>query len=936
MNPANRLIATATGIMLSAAMAAAGQDSRADFNTGLLRGGEEARSIKVDISGVRDLYLAVTYGGDTYNYDQAIWAEPFLIDKAGAKVDLTKLKPVDSQVGWGRLLVNNNHTNQGLSIAGRKFKRGFWAHGPSLLHFKLDGDYVRFEAYAGIDSTAGTNGSAEFIVCDKRPVMPSPSEYGVSPPKPSLPAPPPAGESPHTLNSEAAKILIGNGVDQLVFIRRYTLNANHVYTEYVNSTWTPGGGLCILDLRTGEVRELARELGDGVFNRFDISFDASKIVFDFKKGPNDGYRIYEIGIDGSGLRQLTFEQEDEAELVSRYGGGYHHGTDDLHPCYLPDGGIVFATTRCQYGVLCDVSDTFTTKNLYRMNADGSNMTTLSNSPLSEATPVMLEDGRILYHRWEYVDKAAGNVKALWAMNPDGTTSAEIYGNTISFPETMIYARPIPGAEGKIVMLGASHCCPNNAMGAVIVINTSDELRSAATMRFVTNDIHALAHNGFHFRDENGEWKIDMTGRGGRLFKDPYPISEELFIASRKPKGPAWDAPKAYDLVLLDGDGNERPLYRDESISCWHAYPLRRRVRPAQLALSRDEELAGKGLALCVVADIYKGMECVERGTIKYLRILEEVPRPWAARKAWFADDNDGMAHSAIGDDLLGVKVQYGVVPVEADGSACFYVPAMRNIYFQALDENCLAVQTERTYVHYMPGETRGCIGCHETPNYAPKGPGARTVQAMKHSPAFPSAQPGEKAARKLFDYDRQIQPVWDRHCLQCHSSDKAEGGLNLAGEPEWVYSISYNNLIRLSKSDKQLLGCRSPRNEDAASAGIEYLGPYVLGALSSPLAGMLSQGRIEMRDARLRTYTAKLIESHKDIQVSKAELLEVTNWLDVNCQFHRSYWGRLNAKYAGHANYRPDVTFDEALERSVPESVARAEAAGEKSVAVRP
>ena len=120
----------------------------------------------------------------------------------------------------------------------------------------------------------------------------------------------------------------------------------------------------------------------------------------------------------------------------------------MHPCYLPDGGIVFVTTRCQYGILCNAGDVYTTKVLYRMDGDGGNMRPLSNSPVSEASPAMLPDGRILYHRWEYVDKAAGNLKCLWAMNPDGTGSAEVYGNTITFPETMIYARPIPGAPAR--------------------------------------------------------------------------------------------------------------------------------------------------------------------------------------------------------------------------------------------------------------------------------------------------------------------------------------------------------------------------------------------------------------------------------------------------------------------------------------------------------
>lgn len=290
----------------------------------------------------------------------------------------------------------------------------------------------------------------------------------------------------------------------------------------------------------------------------------------------------------------------------------------------------------------------------------------------------------------------------------------------------------------------------------------------------------------------------------------------------------------------------------------------------------------------------------------------------------------------MGDDLLGLKVQYGVVPVEADGSAHFHVPALRNIYFQALDANCRMVQTERTYVHYMPGEVRSCIGCHEKPNNTPRATVAAVSLAMRRSPSMPAPQPGETRAKRLFDYDRQIQPIWDRHCIQCHSSETIEGDLNLAGDPEGVYSVSYNNLVKLSRSKKQLLGYRTPRNEDAGSAGIEYIPPYALGALTSPLAAMLSLDKIRLRDLGMQAYVDSLAESHCDVRLSEMELLEVTTWLDINCQFHPSYWGRLNAKFKDHPNYRPEVTFDEALLRTIPDSVVRQEGITDEKLAVAP
>ena len=277
--------------------------------------------------------------------------------------------------------------------------------------------------------------------------------------------------------------------DRIVFIKRNTCTSDHYYTDHVNDRAKSGGNLCVLNLRDGKVTELAGELKGGWFGRFDVSFDAKKIVFGWKKAPRQGYRIYEIDIDpatglrakSGGLRQLTHPAADEAELIKKYGksrGGlfYHHGTDDMHPCYLPDGGIVFTSTRCQFGVLCNNDDVFTSAILHRMDADGKNIRKLSNSALSESSPCVMPDGRIMYTRWEYIDKGHIGAKCLWAMKPDGTGSVEIYGNDISYPPTFIYGRPIPDKTNEYVFLGTPHCFPNS-IGTIIRINTSKNIRT---------------------------------------------------------------------------------------------------------------------------------------------------------------------------------------------------------------------------------------------------------------------------------------------------------------------------------------------------------------------------------------------------------------------------------------------------------------------------
>jgi len=207
------------------------------------------------------------------------------------------------------------------------------------------------------------------------------------------------------------------GVDEVLFIKRVPYTASHYYTEYLDSRWTPGGGIFVLSLKDGSIRQLAASLKGGIFGRMDLSFDARKVVFDWKRSADEGYRIYEVGLDGTRLRQVLPAPGNEAGLVEKYRYGYHNGTDDMHPCYLPDGGFAFISTRCQYSTLCHGGDVFTTTVLYRMDGNGGNVRQLSHGALSEATPSILPDGRIMYMRWEYVNKGAVSAKCLWAMGP---------------------------------------------------------------------------------------------------------------------------------------------------------------------------------------------------------------------------------------------------------------------------------------------------------------------------------------------------------------------------------------------------------------------------------------------------------------------------------------------------------------------------------------
>jgi cytochrome c553 len=775
--------------------------------------------------------------------------------------------------------------------------------------------------------------------------------------------------------------LLARGVEQIAFVKRFTYDSNHYYTEFLNSKWMPGGNLCILSLSSGEVRELAPSLSGGVFGAFDVSFDAKRIVFAYKANPEIGYRLYEVGVDGEGLRQLTFSPDNEDEIVGTYRlPGYHHGTEDLDPCYLPDGGIAFISTRCHFGILCDAPDLFPTTVLYRIDGDGSNMRQLTNSSVSENTPCVLPDGRIMYTRWEYVDKGAVSVKCLWAMNPDGSNSVEIYGNDVAIPTTMVMGRPIPDSPNEYVFTGTPHC-PQNCVGTIIRINTTKNIRTSEPMTYITPYTDIRYEPGFAFRDlmDTSRWYQDGSGRGP-LFRESYPLSRSEFLASHKLAGPRWSDAKAYQLYLLYEGGRVEPLYRDSAISCFRPVPLVARAVPPVIPSYKNKELAAKNLAECIVTDVYSGMVGVEKGSIKYLRILEQVPRPWGARRFYqpnYTQDEYDQQHVAISKDThLGLKIQHGVATVEDDGSARFLVPAGRNIFLQALDANYKAIQTERTYVNYMPGEVRSCIGCHESTSQTPRTNARQTPKAMKRAAEMPLAQAGERSAAKTLSYARDVQPVWDKHCIRCHNADNAKGNLNLAGTETRLFNESYENLVperrkgggvrarKVSRDslsvggheyyiapdgtyfrpdvtldakyttegkgyyvasdggwvttvlDKGLLGPVIGENHPK-NGNIRYLPAKSLGSYASILVAMFSPDVIlDSPDDRKKAQ--HLATVHNSIKLKPEELLQITNWVDTNCQYYGTYYGRRDTIFKSHPDYRTEYDVATAVSPNPP------------------
>ena len=672
--------------------------------------------------------------------------------------------------------------------------------------------------------------------------------------------------------------------DQLLFIKRYTYQSSHYYTDFIDGCDNPGGNLCILSLKDGSVSELLPSMNHGIFGRYDLSFDGKSIVFDWKESLKKGFRIYEVNIDGTDLRQLTFEPDDEQERIRIYDnsftgtwkGVYNHHTDDMHPCYLPDGGIVFTSTRCEYGTLCDGPDVLSTAVLHRMDGDGKNMEKLTNSAVSEFSPALMNDGRIIYSRWEYIDKGQIGVKCLWAMRPDGSGSEEIYGNGIALPPVFIHGRPIPGSNHLFIALGAPHF-PQSGVGTVIRLDINYPIRTTEPMTYITPDVDIRTEGGFHHKIE-GQW---VRTSSGPIYMDPYPLSDKFFLVSHNPDK-VWNDVRAYGLYLLDEFGNHVRIYKDPEFSSWMPIPVRSRTKPPVLPSMRMVQPDQEESATVVMSDVYVGLEGIERGTVKYLRIMEQVPRPWAARRFWDQHLKYGSTGIVSHRTVLGLKVLHGIVPVYSDGSAHFIVPANKNIYFQALDDNFMELQRERTYINYRPGEKRSCIGCHTLRRLAPAN---KPILALKYPPSKPEAQPGDVAARPI-DFSTDVQPIFDKHCVSCHGGSEVSANLDLTGEMTEFFSRSYENIIRQ--------GLVVTTNEGSDFDGTEPVLPRSIGSHASKLITVLRDG-------------------HYDVKLDREEFIKLVTWVDANAQYYGMYYGRKNVRYKDHPDFRPVPTFDAAI-----------------------
>ncbi len=543
----------------------------------------------------------------------------------------------------------------------------------------------------------------------------------------------------------------------LLFVKRHSYTGIHIYDTYYRGQ--PGGGIYVLENPSApraawKIRPVidpttAPTLGVGIYSHPELSWDATRLLFCFKGDPKGSTSIYEIGIDGRGLRRIT----DPSTECGCYKGNFA-GQHDIAPAYLPDGRIVFLSTRPSGLVPCNNTGVAI---LHVMNADGSDIHSISVNNVNEFDPAVLPDGRLLFGRWEYVDKNALTIQSLWSVHPDGTHETAVFANNMVFPEAVLDARPVPGSHLLVATLARHNAPPRGAIAFL------DPHRGKNNPAALTN----LERPGAPTYD-----------RGDSC--EPWPLSTDVVLFSGRPKGYSRNV-----LEMIDRTGRRVVVHAEKDICLHSPMLIKPRPRPPVLPTATDRK-AKTGRFF--VQDIYQGLDGVKRGAVKWLRVLEETSRVSASPGGAQPYNQTFLVSAAL---AFSVKNYLGVVPVSADGSAYFEVPAGRAVYFQALDGKGRVVQSMRTFVQAAPGTTRSCIGCHE---HKFRAPDAGAVHlALERKPH--QLQP-ESWGSGFVDYPSMVQPVLDRHCVGCHGGAKGiAAGLDLSGGWTEHFNISYENLV---------------------------------------------------------------------------------------------------------------------------------------------
>jgi hypothetical protein len=641
--------------------------------------------------------------------------------------------------------------------------------------------------------------------------------------------------------------------DRLLFIKRpHPTGLFHMVHQFYGFGARPGGGLYVLadpcsdqprltDLLAGAVVDNGRgqrqPLVGGSCLAPEVSFDGRTILFAYSA-------CQARGIEWSPRASFHIfrVQADGTGLTQLTDGGWN----DFDPCFLPNGRIAFISERRGGYLRCGGSSPpyhSPTYTLHSMAADGSDVICLSYHETHEWQPSVDRDGQLVYTRWDYVDRDTNVAHHLWTCGPDGRDPRSFHGNyptrRESRPWMEMDIRAVPGSAQYVATAAAHH---GVAFGSLVLIDP--RIQDDGAMAQVTR----LTPEVPLPEAESGNRPI----REHMVYGTPWPLSEDDYLCVR------GSLDTTHGIWWLDRHGNRELLYRDPAVPCVSPLPLRPRPQPPILPAGTTQadgpEVLGavESPATIAVLNVYDSDFAWPPGTnITALRIIQVLPKTTPRVDT----PRIGVAHGTNARAVLGT------VPVEADGSAYFEAPVGKALYFQALDDQGRAVQSMRSATYVHPGERLTCRGCHERKHVtAAARPSVPLALQRGPSPIRPA---GEGASP--FSYVRLVQPVLDRQCVDCH---RQRGALDLtgavAGEHGWTRS--YQNL--------------------AAAYGFYFHSSK--GCLGSAQHGgsRTTPGQFGARASKLLNY---LDDRHYGVRLAPEEYQRLVLWLDCNSEFYGAY-----------------------------------------------
>jgi hypothetical protein len=637
----------------------------------------------------------------------------------------------------------------------------------------------------------------------------------------------------------------------IVFTEGHTFEMSFIgYTEGLSDAraerfFRPGARLTRLNFTNGSVfAKPVTLINDphGMMRDVDVSFDLSRVMFAWKKSDRlDDYHIYEHHLAKGTTRQIT----------------HGLGRADYEPIYLPDGDIVFASTRPEQSVPCWWTEI---SNLYRADTNGNGLRRLAIDQVHTLYPQLMSDGHLTYTRWDYSDRGQNYAHPLFSMRPDGRDQRAFYGANSWFPNSLLHARGIPGSH-KVVAIAAGH--HTRQQGKLVIIDNHIGRDEGAGMSFIAPE-----------REVPYE-RVDRAMQAGDLFRYPYPLSESEFLASFR----AEHGVPGFGLYWIHADGSRELLHISHDLETGRPVPIGH--RPPVATLPEEIDFQSK-TATYHVRDVYRGtgLAGIERGTAKWIRVVKLHYRAAGVGKTHNHGEDGGSINSSpvgIANTAWDAKEILGDVEIHADGSALFEVPAMESIYLQVLDASGRVIQTTRSWDTLRPGETKGCTGCHDKSNGNRHPYEDTTTMAWKHG-VQKLRHPFEGRSRG-FSFDRMIQPILDSKCVSCH--DGTNDAMDLRGTPvdgrnmnKRAWSQSYLNLLEARLDDRNGNWIGDPDSGLVRwihkQSGPTEIPPYHTGAARSPLIKLLDDG-------------------HHDVKLNPTEWFKLAAWIDLLVPFSGDY-----------------------------------------------